>query len=101
MSAPRRELPVLGGNDERRRKERAIDAARRLHAIAQDYARGLQRCVCTLGYFNESDLASQALSQLKDIQPDFDEAYVRDTYPYARSEDMEKLLTGFRNAGAF
>lgn len=82
-------------------RENSLEAARRLHAIAPDYARGLQRCVSTFGYFDELDLAHKALARLREIQPGFDEAYVRETYPYYRPEDLEKLLTGFRKAGAF
>lgn len=82
-------------------RDAALTAARRLHAIAPDYARGLQRCVSTFGYFDEEEPAREALSRLRELQPDFDEAYVRETYPYARSADLEKMLTGFRKVGAF
>ena len=40
-------------------------------------------------------LAGQGLA----LQPDFDEAYVRQTYPYARPEHTEMILEGLRLAG--
>lgn len=79
----------------------AQDAARQLLAIAPDYARGLQRCVATFGYFGDETLAAKALARLMEIQPDFNETYVRETYPYERAEHLEMLLNGFRRAGAF
>ncbi len=82
-------------------RERAIDAARRLLSIAPTYARGLQRCVATFGYFDELELAADALAKLKAVQPEFDEAYIRETYPYARAQDLDAILLGLNKAGAF
>lgn len=82
-------------------REASIEAARKLLAIAPGYARGLQRCVATFGYFGETGLAADALEQLRDLTPDFSEAYVRETYPYERAQDLEMLLKGFRGAKAF
>ncbi|MEK6216068.1 MAG: hypothetical protein N2B03_02490, partial [Boseongicola sp.] len=80
---------------------RAVDAARQLLFVAPAYARGLQRCVATFGYFDEPELAAEALGKLLAIQPDFDEAYVRETYPYARPQDLDAILEGLKKAGAF
>lgn len=82
-------------------RDAAVEAARRLLAIAPGYARGLQRCVATFGYFQETALAAEALGKLRDLMPDFDEGYVRKTYPYVREDDTGILLEGFRRAGAF
>lgn len=82
-------------------RDRAVNAARQLYAIAPDYARGLQRCVATFGYFDETDLAAAALTRLREIQPGFGEAYIRDTYPYSKQEHLELLLEGLRKASAF
>lgn len=83
------------------RAEGALDAARQLHAIAPDYARGLQRCVSAFGYFGQAAEAERALERLRELQPDFDEAYVRRTYPYEQAENLEVFVEGFRRAGAF
>jgi TolB-like protein len=82
-------------------RDRAIDAAKRLFDIAPGYARGLQRCVVTFGYFDETDLAARSLDLLREAQPGFDEAYMRETYPYVRPEHVEMVLEGMRKAGAF
>ena len=81
-------------------RERALEAARQLYAIAPDYARGLQRCVATFGYFDEAELAAAALKRLREIQPGFDEAYIRETYPYSKPEHLDVLLEGLRKVGA-
>lgn len=87
---------LLSGN-----RDNALEAAQKMIAIAPNYARGLQRCVSTFGYFDEPALASQALEGLLRVQPDFDEAYVRRTYPYARTSDLETILLGFHKTGVF
>lgn len=82
-------------------RDRAIEAAKRLFDIAPGYARGLQRCVTTFGYFDQPELAARSLELLRDVQPGFDEAYMRETYPYVRPEHVEMVLEGMRKAGAF
>lgn len=83
------------------RREPSLEAARRLVSIAPDYARGLQRCVASFGYFGEPDRAARALEQLRRLQPDFDAAYIKRTYPYARPDHLGMLLKGFERCGAF
>ena len=68
---------------------------------APDVALIFSRCVATFGYFDEPELAAEALGKLKAVQPDFDEAYVRETYPYARPQDLDVLLQRLQKAGAF
>ena len=68
---------------------------------APDVALIFSRCVATFGYFDEPELAAEALGKLKAVQPDFDEAYVRETYPYARPQDLDVLLQGLQKATAF
>lgn len=82
-------------------REASLDAARKLFALAPGYARGLQRCVSTFGYFGEDALAQKSLELLLRLQPGFDEAYVHETYPYADPVEFEKFITGFRNVNAF
>jgi len=77
----------------------AVDAARQLRDIAPDYIRGLQRVVVTLGHAGHTDEAAETLARVLTLQPDFDEAYVRQTYPYARSEHTDMILAGLRHAG--
>ena len=67
--------------------------------IAPDYGRGLQRVVMTLGHTGDLETAGRALTRVEEIMPDFDEAYVRKTYPYARPEHTEILIEGLRLAG--
>ena len=82
-------------------RDGAVEAAKSLLAIAPDYARGLQRCVTTFGACGEPELAAQALAHLREVQPEFSEAYVRETYPYAGPRNLEILIDGWRRAGAF
>ncbi len=82
-----------GGMDE------AVEAARQLMAIAPGYSRGLQRCLATFGAAGRAELASQALELMLRAQPDFSEQYVRETYPFARAEDLETFLEALRKGG--
>ena len=82
-------------------EDKAVSAARELVAIAPDYARGLQRSVSIFGYFGLKQEAKSALVRLREIDPNFSEAYARETYPYARTEDAERMLEGLSRAGAF
>ena len=77
----------------------AEDAARKIMNIAPDYARGLQRVVMTLGHSGDIETAQRALARVYELMPYFDEAYVRQTYPYARPEDTEVIIEGLRRAG--
>lgn len=77
----------------------AVSAARELRDIAPEYNRGLQRVAVTLGHAGEVDEAAEVLARLLKLQPDLDEAYVRETYPYVQAEHIEKILEGLRRAG--
>ncbi|WP_372579129.1 hypothetical protein [Ruegeria hyattellae] len=79
--------------------EAAVKSARQLRDIAPDYCRGLQRVVVTLGHAGETEEAAKVLAKVLALQPDFDETYVRETYPYARPEHVETILDGLRLAG--
>ncbi|MXQ08696.1 hypothetical protein GQ651_12640 [Alphaproteobacteria bacterium GH1-50] len=79
--------------------EAAEVAARKIMNIAPDYARGLQRVVMTLGHTGDLETAERVLSRIYELMPEFDEAYVRQTYPYARPEDTEVIIEGLRRAG--
>ncbi len=81
------------------RMDEAVEAARQLMAIAPGYSRGIQRCLATFGAAGQADLAAQALSLLEEAQPDFSEDYVRETYPFARPEDLETFLEALRKGG--
>ncbi|WP_425051978.1 hypothetical protein [Psychromarinibacter sp. S121] len=82
-------------------REVSVEAARQLFAMARDYARGIQRCVATFGYFDEPELAQRSLARLRKIQPGFDRDYVLATYPYARQKDLDMFLIGLEKACAF
>lgn len=77
----------------------AVASARQILAIAPNYMRGLQRVVITLGHAGEIEEAAGVLARVEAAQPDFDEAYVRETYPYVRAEHLELILQGLRAAG--
>lgn len=85
---------LLSGN-----LETAVETARQLLAIAPNYLRGLQRVAVTFGHANLKEEARDVLSTIQAQQADFDEAYVRETYPYARPEHIETILEGLRRAG--
>ena len=77
----------------------AVATARQLRDIAPNYVRGLQRVAVTLGCAGHSEEAQAVLARVLELQPDFDEAYVRETYPYARSEHLDTVFEGLRKAG--
>ena len=79
--------------------EAAEEAARQIMNIAPDYARGLQRVAMTLGHTGDIDTAASVVARVGELMDDFDEAYVRKTYPYARPEHTETLIEGLRLAG--
>lgn len=77
----------------------AVETARQLRDIAPDYVRGLQRVAVTMGHAGRTEEAADALSKVLTLQPDFDETYIRETYPYARAEHTEFIIDGLRRAG--
>ncbi len=79
--------------------ESAAVTARRLHDIAPDYSRGLQRVVSVLASSGAETEAGEVLSRVMELQPDFGEAYVRATYPYLNPEHLEVFLEGLFRAG--
>ena len=81
------------------RFEEAADTARQLLDLAPDYLRGLQRIAVVLSKSGAIDEATEVLNRVTELQPDFSETYVRDTYPYAKTEHLQTLLEGFRLAG--
>ena len=81
------------------RIDESAQTARQLRAIAPEYCRGLQRVVVSLGHAGAIDEAAEVLARVMELQPDFDEAYVRETYPYAMAEHVDMVLDGLRRAG--
>lgn len=79
--------------------EKAAETARHLRDLAPDYSRGLQRVASVLGHFGAKEEAADVLQQVMRLQSDFGADYVRDTYPYAKTEHLETLLQGLRLAG--
>ena len=39
------------------------------------------------------------MRRISELQPDFDEEYVLNTYPYANRKHIEMILDGLRSAG--
>lgn len=81
--------------------ERSVEIARQLMAIGNDYSRGLQRCAATFGHAGETELAKAAVARLGEIHPDFSEDYVRMTYPFSKTEDLDFFIEGLRKAGCW
>jgi TolB-like protein/cytochrome c-type biogenesis protein CcmH/NrfG len=79
--------------------DKAVETARQIRDIAPDYARGLQRVVVTLGMAGMTEEAGEVLARVLELQPDFDESYLRSTYPYAKAEHADMIVEGFRRAG--
>lgn len=79
----------------------AVETAVRLIALAPNYSRGLQRAIAALSHAGEITRAQDAANRLKTIQPDFNEEYVRTTYPFKDPEVMETFLRCLEAAGAF
>jgi tetratricopeptide (TPR) repeat protein len=86
---------LLGHNTE------AVDSAVRLIALAPSYSRGLQRANAALSQAGEMQRAQEAVNRLKTIQPDFNEDYVRMTYPFRDKETMQTFVSCLERAGAF
>ncbi len=83
------------------RHREATEAAERLIAVAPGYSRGLQRCVAALAIAGEAALAEKARRRLAEVQPDFSEAYVRETYPFAEPAHLEAMVEGLKKAGCW
>ncbi|EPX83425.1 adenylate/guanylate cyclase [Salipiger mucosus DSM 16094] len=79
----------------------AIDVALRLITLAPNYSRGLQRAVAALANAGEIERARDAARHLLTLQPDFNESYVRSTYPFRETEMMETYISSLARAGAF
>lgn len=79
----------------------AIDSAVRLIALAPNYSRGIQRAIAALAHAGEVERAGEAVARLHNLQPDFNENYVRTTYPFKDPETLELFVFCLRKAGAF
>ena len=77
----------------------AIQFARKTIDIAPRYLRGLQRCAAVLAHADKCEEATEILRQIDELGGAFSETYVRETYPFVRSEDLDFLVTGLRKAG--
>jgi hypothetical protein len=55
--------------------------------------------MATLGHAGETVEAGDVLARVLTLQPDFDEAYIRETYPYTNPRHTDVLLEGLRRAG--
>lgn len=79
----------------------AVESAVRLIALAPNYSRGLQRSIAALSNAGETERARNAVARLQILQPDFNENYVRTTYPFQDSETLELFVSCLGKAGAF
>ena len=79
----------------------AVEIAVRLIALAPGYSRGLQRAIAALAQADEHERAQEAVRRLKALQPDFNEEYVRKTYPFQDNSAMETFVSCLETAGAF
>lgn len=85
---------ALGGN-----LEEAVFFARKTMDVAPNYLRGLQRCASVLAHAGKLEEAKVVLRRIDELGGSFSEAYVRETYPFTRPEDLEFLIKGLRKAG--
>jgi adenylate cyclase len=79
--------------------EEAVQFARKMMDVAPHYLRGLQRCVSVLAHAGKLEEARDVLQRIDDLGSSFSEAYVRETYPFRRPEDLDFLIEGLRAAG--
>ena len=86
---------LLGNN------AKAVEIAVRLIALAPSYSRGLQRAIAALAQAGEIERAQEAVKHLKTLQPDFNEEYVRTTYPFQEISAIEAYVSSLEKAGAF
>ena len=77
----------------------AVQFARKTIDIAPKYLRGLQRCASVLAHADKREEATEILRQIDELGGSFSEAYVRETYPFVRSQDLDFLIKGLRKAG--
>lgn len=77
----------------------AIEHGRKMLAVAPEYIRGLQRAACVFGHADLLDDARDALATLDRLGHAFDEAYIRETYPFQREQDVAFILDGLQKAG--
>ena len=68
-------------------------------SAAPKYYRGLQRCAAILAQAGELEEARSILQKTQEIGGAFDEAYIRETYPFVATEHLEYLISGLRKAG--
>lgn len=85
---------ALGGN-----LDDAVLMARKTMDVAPNYLRGLQRCASVLAHAGKLAEAEGVLRRIDELGGSFSEAYVRETYPFTRPEDLEFLTEGLRKAG--
>ncbi len=79
--------------------EDAVLYAQKTLDIAPNYLRGLQRCASVLAHADRLEDAKGALRRIDQLGGTFTEAYVQETYPFHRPEDLEFLISGLRKAG--
>lgn len=80
---------------------KAVEVAIRLIALAPNYSRGLQRAIAALVQAGEIERSQEAVKRLNILQPEFNEEYVRTTYPFQDSSAMEIYVACLDQAGAF
>lgn len=79
--------------------EEATVFARRSIDIAPGYLRGLQHCASVFALAGLMEDAREALGRVETLGGPFDQTYLRDTYPFVRTQDFEFLVSGLRKAG--
>ena len=85
---------ALGGD-----LDNAVLFAHKTMDIAPNYLRGLQRCAAVLAHAGRTDDARAIMQRIDELGGAFSAAYVRETYPFVRTVDLEFLIAGLRKAG--
>jgi tetratricopeptide (TPR) repeat protein len=79
--------------------DEAVHFAHKTMDVAPNYLRGLQRCAAVLAHAGEIEVAKEVLRRIDELGGSFTEAYVKETYPFTRAEDLDFLIEGLRKAG--
>jgi tetratricopeptide (TPR) repeat protein len=79
--------------------DEAVLYAHKTLDLAPNYLRGLQRCASVPALADRLKEAKDALKRIDELGGSFTEAYVRETYPFERPEDLDFLISGLRQAG--
>lgn len=77
----------------------AVTCARKSISFGPEYPRAYPRLVSALAHLGKRNEAERELARLFELQPNFSERYVRETYPFRDPRHLDLLLAGLYKAG--